>query len=285
MKGVSLVMATLGRVQEVGRFLDALHAQTCRDFELLVVDQNPDDRLVPILDAARQRGLEIVHLRQDEANQCLARNLGMSRARHEWVAFPDDDCWYEPDVIEKLLARVSEPAALDGLVIRWQEVDPHGSQPHRLSNARWRQYREVSASSITQFFRRDVLSRLGGFDPALGLHSWFGGGEETDLMFRVLASGAHVAYTPDVVVHHPVKVPVTGDVAGAFSRGRARARGTGALYAKHALSAWVISRGLLAPLGRAVISLSRPGVAAEQLGVFLGRLEGWWHWPKGRRAP
>ena len=50
----SLILATVDRVTELERFLDSLDRQTFRDFELFVVDQNTDDRLVPILASYRR---------------------------------------------------------------------------------------------------------------------------------------------------------------------------------------------------------------------------------------
>ena len=49
----SLIMGTLGRVEEVGAFLASLQRQDHRDFELLIVDQNPDERLAPLVEQYR----------------------------------------------------------------------------------------------------------------------------------------------------------------------------------------------------------------------------------------
>lgn len=278
MNGISLVMATIGRVGEVQRFIECLRGQTSRNFELIVVDQNPDDRLIPVLNKASLMGIPLHHIRQAEPNQCLARNAGLAVASMDVVAFPDDDCWYEPETLELVLGRMKMQDPPSGIVIRWVEQDPYGQAAHAVNIVKWRAFREVEASAITQFYRKDLFQSIGGFDSALGLHSWFGGAEETDLMFRALAFGATVFYQPDALVHHHYGARPQHALGVVFRTARSRARGTGGLYAKHKLSAWVIARGVFAPLARVLLNIHRPSVAANQLAISLGRLEGYMRW-------
>lgn len=277
----SLVMATLGRVAEIDRCVDSLVAQTCRDFELIVVDQNLDDRLVPVVARARALGLICHHLRQQEPNLCLARNTGIEHASGDIVAFPDDDCWYEADVVEQVLTRFERQQELDGLVIRW--VEASNSPAGRLHFDSFAQFREPVASSITLFFRRSRLREAGSFDLALGLHSWYGAGEETDLMLRLLRAGAWVDFEPAIWVHHAIASPASQSPGRMFANARKRARGTGALYARHSLPVWIVLRGLLSPWPRVLANTLSPSRAAQMLGQGMGRLEGYVGWRRGYR--
>lgn len=280
MNGISLIMATIGRVDEVWRFIECLRFQTSRDFELIVVDQNQDDRLVPVLDKVHEMGIALRHIRQAEPNQCLARNVGLANASMDVVAFPDDDCWYEPETLELVIGRMSMQDAPSVLVIRWAEQDPYGQAAHTLDIVKWRAFRDVNASMITQFFRRDLFLSIGGFDLALGLHSYFGAAEETDLMFRALACGATVVYLPEALVHHAYGIRPQRTMATSCRMARGRARGTGALYAKHRLDSWVVLRGLIAPVLKPLWRLQGVDAVVIGISISIGRLEGMirWRW-------
>lgn len=274
---ISLILATYGRSTELAIVLDSLAAQTDKGFEIIVVDQNPDDRLVPVL--AVERGLNIRHLRQEQPNLSLARNAGLAAATGRWVAFPDDDCWYEPDCLARVHQAIQEDAGLDGVVGRWVEVAPgEVPDPHRLDRSAWRDFRGGDASSITLFLRHEAVRELAGFDTRIGVGQFFGAGEETDLLLRMLDQNRALLYLPQARVHHHFSHEPVPLSSRAFAAQRARARGVGAIYAKHGLSAKTIVRGLVAPLikplgGRRPVAGLLFGVAAT-----LGRLEGMLGW-------
>ena len=88
------VLATVGRVQEVGAFLDSLTRQTFGDFSVVLVDQNADGRLDALMaDYANRLSIKRV---ASAPGLSKARNVGLAHARGDVIGFPDDDCVY-PD--------------------------------------------------------------------------------------------------------------------------------------------------------------------------------------------
>ena len=281
---VSLVLATVGRTTELARGLQALAAQTCRDFEVLVIDQNGDDRLLPLVESARQAGVTLRHVRFDRRSLSGARNHGLQLAAGEVVGFPDDDCWYEPDTVARLVDRWQAAAVPPALMVGcWVEqataVGDLDAQAQALRPDEVRAFRGRRASSITLFVRTALLRELGGFDERLGVGQWFGSAEETDLVMRVAARAEPMSYEPSVRMHHAFALAGTRPRRSAddLERLRRRERGTGALYVKHALSGWVIGRGLLAPW---LVPLLRGRPEAARIGwhCVRGRIEGLREW-------
>lgn len=279
---ISLVLATVGRTDELDRLFESLAAQSFANFEVVAVDQNEDDRLLPHLERARYLGISVRHVRHNPPNLAAARNAGIRAARGTWVGFPDDDCWYDPHLLERLITRFAREDKPQGVIVRWVEQDEQPLAAGVLSWERSRAFRDIPVSSITLFCTRALCERLGGFDARLGVGQWFGAGEETDFVLRALRTGAFLTYEPLGKVHHavnPEKAVATPQMRLAV---RHRARGTGALYAKHRLPVWVIARGLLAPLVRPVIKGAFGAELALGYATMLGRLDGWLGWNRRR---
>lgn len=284
---VSLVLATVGRCDDLIRMFDSLAAQSLGDFELIVVDQNPDARLDAPLAHAAALGLSLRHLRLDRPNLSAARNCGIKAAQGEIIAFPDDDCWYEPDVLTEVAAAFDALPARSGVVARWvEQMAGQAAVPasgEELALAAWRDFRGGNASSITLFFRRSVFERLGGFDERFGVGRWYGAAEETDLMLRVLGAGMSVVYWPSACVHHAFGRTKNIPLGRLWHSHRQRERGSGALYAKHRMSSRVVLRGLCSPLIKPWFAGSLRGVVLGWAST-LGRLEGMLGWLLGVKA-
>ncbi len=281
MRDFSLILATVGRTTELNRLFDSLLVQTFHDFEVIIVDQNQDERLTPIVHRARCLGLAIRHVHHFPPNLALARNTGIAEASGQWLGFPDDDCWYEPHTLERIRLRSHHRDHPQGIISRWVEQDA-ALPPGLLSWHRSSRFRDIPVSSITLFFQRNLIDHIGGFDGRLGVGQWFGAGEETDIILRALRAGALVAYQPDSRVHHRVDPPQLAVSNNALKSARLRARGTGAMYAKHRLPIWVIARGLLSPLIKPLCKLTSADPIKHQVihgyAIARGRLDGWLVW-------
>jgi glycosyltransferase involved in cell wall biosynthesis len=279
---ISLVLATVGRTEELDRLFDSLAAQTFSNFEVVVVDQNTDERLLTHLERARYIGIAVKHIKQQPPNLAAARNAGIVAARGRWIGFPDDDCWYDPRLLERVAARFIREDKPAGVVVRWVE---QGEQPMVAANLSWkraRAFRDVPVSSITLFCERDLFRKIGGFDARFGVGQWFGAGEETDFVLRALRSRAVLTYEPLAEVHHAVNSSTPTPSAAARTAIKNRARGTGALYAKHRLPLWVILRGLSAPVLRPLLKGSFGEELAQGYTVIRGRLDGMLKWRRKR---
>lgn len=268
----SLIVATHGRDAELGRLLASIARQGRRDVETIVVDQNADDRLVPIL-APFAGGLALLRLRSSPPHANRARNLGLARAQGAIVAFPDDDCELPPGVLDRVDAAFADPtlAVLTG---------PAASPAGGLGSGRWRTTAGpvtlanlwTSVIEFNLFLRREVAVALGGFDERMGPGTAWGSAEGNDLVARAIRAGHVARYDPELRILHPDKrlTPV------AVARARRYGAGLGLALRRHAPGPRVWLPFFLRPLGGLALSLLR----ADRVGMAYyfetvrGRLEG-----------
>lgn len=274
---ISLIIATLNRTLELNRLISTLALQSFSNFEIIIVDQNMDDRINSIIQRARHLGLNLQHLRHHPPNLAQARNQGINAAVAPWIGFPDDDCWYEPNTLERLFHRSQQHDKPQGVIGRWVEQDPALS-PASLCWKKSSHFRDLPVSSITLFLHKTVINRVGGFDDRLGVGQWFGAAEETDIVLRALKDGANIVYDPTIWLHHKANDKHSELNPENRMLCKKRARGTGALYAKHRLPAWVIARGLLAPVLKPLIQGQFKNELTHGMAMAQGRYQGWMEW-------
>jgi glycosyltransferase involved in cell wall biosynthesis len=268
-----LVVATVDRVSELERLLESLKAQTHRAFRVLVVDQNEDDRLEPILG---ERAFDIVRLRA-ERGLSRARNAALEEIRADLVAFPDDDCLFTPELLERVARRFAGDPALDGLTGRAIDEAGHSSSSWARDPALLtRENLWNRAISFTIFLRAPLVARVGRFDEQLGLGagSPWTSGEEIDYLVRALDAGARIEYDPSLNVTHPdTRVSPTT----LRSLGNRDGASVGYILRKHAYPKRMVGRMLIRPIGGALIALARRdrAQAAFHLSTLRGRLLGY----------
>ena len=198
---ISVVVPTRNRAQRLRALLASLAEQQAPPFEVVVVDNASDDDTLAAIaeaDAAADVRVHAIHLPQP-MGPAVARNRGWRAARGELIVFTDDDVVARPGWLAGLYAgHEREPRA----VIQGQTV-PDPREADRLSAFA----RSQSASGPGPWFQtcniaypRALLDELGGFDESF----WEAAGEDTDLGWRAVESGARVVYEPDAVNWHAV---------------------------------------------------------------------------------
>ncbi len=93
--------------------LDSLVNQTIKDYEIIAVDDCSTDSSFEILQKYEKNYPDIFRAVHSPVNkhQGGAKNIGMRKAKGEWIGFIDADDWIAPDMYEKLLNKAKETGA------------------------------------------------------------------------------------------------------------------------------------------------------------------------------
>lgn len=130
---VSVVMPTYKRSEMLSRAIDSVLAQTYTNLELLLVNDNgPDDdftkdllQRVSVYD--NDSRFELI-LQEKHINGAVARNVGIRQAKGEYIAFLDDDDWWEINKIEEQVKALKElDESWGGVSCKFTQYDKNGN--------------------------------------------------------------------------------------------------------------------------------------------------------------
>lgn len=197
---MSVVILTHNRAYELLRTLEHMHALPEQPV-LVVVDNASIDNTVALV-AKNYPDVRLVRLHANMG--AAARNVGVQHVDTPYVAFCDDDTWWEPGSLARaadLLDAYPKVAVLSARILigNAQREDATCKRMARSPQ----QSSQLPGRAVLGFlagasaFRRDAFLEAGGYEPNL-----FIGGEESLLALDLAARGWSLVYAPQLTVHH-----------------------------------------------------------------------------------
>ena len=275
---ISLVLCTVGRVDEVEHFLQSLLNQIDPgSFEIILVDQNEDTRLEKILDCYRQKlKIKVVGSARGLSR---ARNVGLKHCEGNIIGFPDDDCLYPVETLKRVREAFKEHPEAN--ILTGRTSNEFGAEERRWSR-RKKWLTEISvwrhAISFSIFVKGPSKALSEGFNESLGVGAGtpWGAGEETDLLLRSIAAGEKIIYEPNLVIYHPIKIG--GSVSDEqLARALNYSRGVGRVIKLNGCSKIRFFLSLLKSAALIVLFLIKRNARKKQLNqnILRGKIEGY----------
>jgi GT2 family glycosyltransferase len=198
---VTVAVITRDRRESVLRTLDRLAALPERP-PIIVVDNGSSDTTAAAV-RAHPAGVRLIFPGHNTG--ALGRNLAARRATTDYVAFSDDDSWWEPGALRAAADFLDGHPRL-GLLAAHTLVGPGNAEDPLnalLAGSPLPVEPDLPGRPVLGFLgcaavaRRRAFLEAGGYHPVL-----FFGAEETLLAYDLAARGWGVSYEPSVIAHH-----------------------------------------------------------------------------------
>lgn len=208
---ISVCIATHRRPERLRALLGDLAQQTRLPREVVVVDNDAEESARVPVEQARSAGppFPIHYATEDRKNVALARNRTVAMATGDWLAFIDDDERAPDDWLERL-ADGAERFGADGVLGPVDPVLP-ASAPAWLRRGRFYHWQRLPTGKVVPIkhlrFGNVLLNaavlrtQQPAFDPAYGLT----GGEDGDLLARLVQAGSRIVWCDEALVREPIE--------------------------------------------------------------------------------
>ena len=197
----SVIIPLYNKAPYIEKAIRSVAAQTCQEFELIVIDDGSTDIAAPqppkggviisYSDIEALIGEKGFLLKQSNSGVSNTRNIGVKLAKYDHIAFLDADDWWAPTYLEEMKA----------LITQYPEAGIYGSSYFKVKSGKYIpanigveagfqngliNYFQVYAKTLwmplwtgATILRKDVFNENNGFKPSLKL------GEDFDLWARV----------------------------------------------------------------------------------------------------
>jgi glycosyltransferase involved in cell wall biosynthesis len=239
---ITVQLCTYNRRDLLGRVMRALFDQDLdpNDYEIVLVDDGSTDGTYEEIIAQLHPTCALHVVRQKNAGLSRGRNVGIARARGEYILFMDDDVLATPGLLSAHLRfHGAHPRSICRAgVINVADFD-------RLPPARysWRNYSGAYFWTTNVSLPLALVREAGGFDERFREYGW----EDLELGFRLRQMGVPSLLARDAIVyHHKPPVP-RANVEAMIRQARAQGRTAVQFLDKHPHWRVALATGQIAP--------------------------------------
>ena len=178
---ISVIIPTYNRYEFLKRALESVYAQNYQAQEVIVIDDGSMDATSQII----KYFPNIKYFHQKNAGVSSARNLGIKKSSHEWIAFLDsDDTWHPHKLHEQVAFHESNPQVLMSYTDeRWIRNGVEVKIPKKFQKFGGDIFKECLSHCIiapsASIIHKSLFTSLGLFDTSLEVC------EDYDLWLRI----------------------------------------------------------------------------------------------------
>ena len=201
---IDIIVPVYNRAKIVQPTLQAIAAQSFKDYRLVLVDNNSTDDTLQVLETFRQEhsDIDVTIVQCPTPGAAAARNAGFWASDSEWVMFFDSDDLMDSDLVESYMQRIDAvEGAADLVVTRVDVVNLDGSHreyPYYESNLLVHHLFHASLATQRYIVRRRLFERAGEWNEAM--LCW----DDWELGFRLLLQQPRIVYMGDRVRVHVI---------------------------------------------------------------------------------
>jgi glycosyltransferase involved in cell wall biosynthesis len=185
----SVVIPLYNKAEYIVKTLKSVLAQTCPDFEVLVIDDGSTDKSVEAVHSIEDDRIRLI--RQENKGVSAARNRGIEEAKYELIALLDGDDWWASSYLEEMRVLIEKYPSVslystrnalvcNGKIFPGEKIFENGITMDCFDCIQFgKEKNRLSIHSSSVIFRKGIIKYSGLFDERIAFY------EDYDFFLRI----------------------------------------------------------------------------------------------------
>lgn len=194
---VSVIITTKNEEETIGRLIQSIERQTFKNIEIILVDNNSEDKTLEI---AKKLGIKIYNFGPERSAQ---RNFGAKMAKGRYLLFLDADMELTPHILKECVEAIEIEEKIGGVVIPEESKASTFWEKVKVLERSFYNAEGDEVTDAARFFKKEFFEKIGGYDESIT------GPEDWDLIDNIRKGGYKIVRINSVIYHYEkVKSPL-----------------------------------------------------------------------------